>query len=359
MPSSIDLQRATEQVCQDADVPGIVVAVARGDAAPDHVVVGVDAHGRPLEAESLFPVASITKLATALTVLRVVEQGTIGLDDALGDHLPEAAAAQPGVTVRLLLCHTSGLPSEIPDAWAPYAPGLDWPMLARAALRVPLDAPPATRVAYSSVGYPLLALLMERRTGRPFAEVLQEQVLAPLGIEASFGHEPPRHTATVADIGGPEIDPALEPFNSAFWHSIADPAGGLVTTAGGAIALVRAFRGIPAGFLAPATGAEARRDQTGGLGGGLVGVVEWPHCPWGLGPMLHNPAPPPFTPALAGPGAFGHTGYSIGYVWASPVHDLAWAVFGTRTYNSGWPVHHGPIIEAAVLNGSAMTPPSS
>jgi len=72
----------------------------------------------------------------------------------------------------------------------------------------------------------------------------------------------------------------LETFNSPYWRSLATPSGGLVATPAGALALVRAFRGQPAGFLRPATLAAAVRDQTGGLGGGIIVCsLEWPACP--------------------------------------------------------------------------------
>lgn len=65
--------------------------------------------GRPTEARTVFEIGSITKQFTAAAILRLVEQGWIGLDDAIGDHLPALASRAPGVTIRHLLNHTSGL----------------------------------------------------------------------------------------------------------------------------------------------------------------------------------------------------------------------------------------------------------
>lgn len=347
--SSTRLRAILEQIRQDADVPGITVAVARGDQRVELTCVGADAKGRSLEPDSLFPVASITKLATALAVLRLVDQGQLSLDDPLSIHLPDAAAAQPAVTVRRLLCHTSGLPGEFPDEWAPYGPGTDWPALAQAALRTVPEVPPGTRVGYSGVGYLLLGLLVERRTGVPIADAFHQLVFAPLRMDACFGAEPPRAPVVIADVAGPEQGTELEPFNSAYWRSVPDPTAGLLTTASGVTTLASAFQGTPHAFLRPETSREATRDQTGGRPGGLFGPLKWDQCPWGLGPMLHNPAPPSFTPALGGPGSFGHTGYSTGYVWVTPNDDVTWAVLGARTYDNGWPITHGPIIESAVL----------
>lgn len=349
VPATSDLWNAAKRVMELGELPGIVVAVARGDGDSEHVVLGTDARGRPLAADSLFPVASITKLATALAILRLVERGALALADLLDRHLPAAAAAEPGVTVRTLLCHVSGVTSEAMDEEAPYGPDLTWDKLSAAALRAPIEMPPRSRVAYTGAGYVLLGILIERAVSASITTAVHELVLDPLGIEAYFGEEPPRAPVAIGGIGGPTSGTEIEEFNSAHWRSIPDPGGSLLTTAAGAIALCRAFRGLPDGFISSQMCAEATRDQTGGLSGGLIGIAEWPLCPWGLGPMLHNPSPQPLPPASGGPGSFGHTGYSLGYVWSSPAHDVTWTVFGPRTYDNGWPISHGPLIDAAVL----------
>lgn len=123
---------------------------------PEHVAVAVvgpdgviDQHGsvdRPLRW------ASLTKLCTALTVLTLVEQGYLALDDPAG---PDDA------TVRHLLAHTSGLPFE------EGAPG---------------GAVGRTRI-YSNLGFELLGELTEDVVGRDFDQVLRRQVLAPLEMD--------------------------------------------------------------------------------------------------------------------------------------------------------------------------------
>ncbi len=108
-----NVRNAVEEVLRAAQVPGMVLAVARGDRPAEFLAIGEDALGRPLAHDTLFPVASITKLATALAVLRLAEEGALTLDDQLSEHLPEALAAQHGVTIRALLCHTGGLQASL------------------------------------------------------------------------------------------------------------------------------------------------------------------------------------------------------------------------------------------------------
>ncbi len=303
------------QVAEGA-AAGFVVAVARGDGPVAALAVGVDDAGRPLAPDTLFPFASITKLATALAVLRLADDGALDVADPLARHLPDAAAARAGITLRQLLCHTAGLPYELPGDLAPDT--LPWPARAEAAQRTPPVEPPGTLVRYSNVGYALLALVVERATGRPFPAALAELVLTPLGMGATFGVAPPRPRARIA---------GADWYNAPGWPLLADPASCLVGTAADALALVRAFR--PGILLRPETCAAATRDQTGGLA--MAAGSFWPRAPWGLGPGLQHYLPPfMFVPPAAGPAAYAHGGTAGGLAWADPDADIAAAILSTR-----------------------------
>jgi beta-lactamase class C len=346
---SDSVRAAVEGAMRGGQVPGLVVAIAQGERPAEYLAVGADVLGHPLEHDSLFPVASITKMATALAILRLVDRGLLDLDDPLGRHLPRAAAAQPQVTLRKLLCHTSGLPLDVSPEAAPYERGLDWPTLANACLSTPLEAAPDTRVQYSNVGYGLLAQVVERAAGTSFAEALAGLVLEPLGIEGYLGGELPRRPAALADVRGEHRGGELEPFNSAFYRELALPWAGLVTTVDGALAIVRALAGRPADFLSEALRAEATRSQTGDLPGGFAEPLLWPRCPWGLGPEVRGDKTPHWVPEAAGPDSFGHSGASGTLAWYAPAHDLGWALFGARTADNGWLLRRGAAISAAVL----------
>ncbi len=346
---STAVQRAVEAAMEGGQVPGMVLAVARGDHPVEYLATGVDGLGRPIARDSLFPIASITKLATALAVLRLADAGELGIDETLEQHLPGAASAQPGVTLRALLCHSSGLPLDLASSAVPYALGLDWPTLGMACMLTALEAPPQTRVQYSNVGYGLLALVVEQRSGSPFAEALAQLVLDPLGVEAYLGHEPPRAPAAVADVRGGHSGGELEPFNSLFWRSLAFPWGGLVSTVDGALGILRAFLGRPADFLRPETRAEAMRSHTGALSGGFVKPLLWSPCPWGLGLDIRGEKDPHWAPAEAGTDSCGHSGASGALAWAAPGADVAWVILGARTADNGWLLRRAPAIGAAIL----------
>lgn len=341
---------AAETLVASGRVPGVVVAVAVDYQRPEVFAAGADADGRPLVPNDLFPVASITKLATALAVLRLADRGLIDLDDPV-DQFLKRIEPHPGVTVRRLLCHTAGFAIDLNAGEAPYEPGLTWEDLAQACLQAKLHHPPGSEVLYSNIGYGLLALVVEARASARFGDALRDLVLTPLGIEGYLGVEPPRAPARIADMRGRHRATPLEPFNSSFWRSLALPWAGLVTTAAGALALVRAFRGHPPGFLSPPLRAAAITNQTGDLSGGFIEPLRWSPCPWGLGPEVRGVKEPHWIPDIAGPDSFGHTGAAGCLAWAAPGAGVAWAILGARTADNGWLLRHSGTISAAVAGG--------
>ncbi len=342
------VRAAAETLVASGRIPGVVVAVATDRQKPEAFAAGVDADGRALVVDDLFPVASITKLATALAVLRLVDRGLIDLDDPV-DRWLRRAEPHPDVTIRRLLCHTAGFSIDLHAGDAPYEPGLTWETLAQACLRAKLHHPPGSEVLYSNIGYGLLALVVEARAGARFRDALHNLVLAPLDIEGYLGVEPPRAPARIADVRGRHRATPLEPFNSSFWRSLALPWAGLVTTAAGALALVRAFCGHPPEFLSPPLRTVAVANQTDDLPGGFIEPLRWVSCPWGLGPEVRGTKEPHWIPGSAGPDSFGHTGASGCLAWAAPGAGVAWAILGARTADNGWLLRHSGAISDVIV----------
>ncbi len=344
----VTLQPTIEEAIETFDIPGFAILAARSGQPVERLFVGTDAAGTPLNDESIFPISSVGKLAVALAVLRLADAGQVALDDPLSDYLPDAAAAQAGVTLRTLLTHTNGLPFNYAEETTPYTPDLTWPTIVEACLHTALETPPGTRVAYSEVDYILLAVIVERLTGQRFGAALNALVFEPLACEAYRGDEPPRSPVRIAGVSGQYSGTPLEAYNSAFHRALANPSDSMLATADGTLRLVRAFQGWPAGFLRAETRAEATRNQVGDLGGGFIGFLEWSHCPWGLGPELYGAKTPHWAPAAAGADSFGHAGASGCMAWVAPADGIAWTIHGTR-HIANWLVERGPIIGEAIL----------
>jgi D-alanyl-D-alanine carboxypeptidase len=133
-----------------------------------------------------YRIASISKVLTSVVVLKLVEQGRLGIDQVVGWDLAAAVGATPtdprlaGITVRRLLSHTSGL--GIGDTLTFGAVVPSCPSAAQRLLSGPLAYDPGTGYIYANLGYCLLGLLVQQVTGRPYTDVVQDVVLAPLGI---------------------------------------------------------------------------------------------------------------------------------------------------------------------------------
>ncbi|MCQ4199350.1 beta-lactamase family protein [Streptomyces coelicoflavus] len=160
--------------------PSLVAAVVRGGQTVWHGArTSVDGHG-PDETVQ-YRIGSITKTFTAVLVLRLRDEGVLDLGDPLEKHLPGTKAGE--VTIAELLAHSGGLAAESPAPWWERTPGSLRPQLADVLGEQPLLHPVGRRHHYSNPGYTLLGALVEKLRGAPWEEVLQREVLDPLGLE--------------------------------------------------------------------------------------------------------------------------------------------------------------------------------
>jgi CubicO group peptidase (beta-lactamase class C family) len=140
--------------------------------------------GPPTDAP--FPVGSITKTFTAAAIQRLELAGTLSLSDPVSRFVPELAEGDR-ITIEDLLLHRSG----VTDYYT--APGFQEvrtePMpldaFARWISAFPLDHPPGSSSGYSNSGYNLLALIVERAAGVPYAAVLRDTLFRPLGMSSA------------------------------------------------------------------------------------------------------------------------------------------------------------------------------
>lgn len=157
----------------------------------------------PVEAASLFRIASISKPFTGVAVLQLVEQGKLSLDAHVVDLLPHRAVVPPGgqadprwkqITVRHCLQHTGGWdrdksfdpmfrPRQIAAATTTPAPA-SADAIIKFMLGQPLDFDPGTRYAYSNFGYCLLGRVIEQLTNKSYEQFVKDSVFTPCGIKA-------------------------------------------------------------------------------------------------------------------------------------------------------------------------------
>lgn len=131
---------------------------------------------------TMFRVASITKMATALVMLLLAQEGAFSLDDAVALLLPDGTCepALVGVTIRQLLCHTSGL-RDVPA----YDSALRQAQSFHEVLRAP-GVRGSCDMVYCNLGFGLLGCVMEQVTGQPLEQIFQQRLFHPLGMEATL-----------------------------------------------------------------------------------------------------------------------------------------------------------------------------
>lgn len=144
---------------------------------------------KPLSASSLYRLASVSKTMTASAVLSLVDAGKLGLDDTVRRFLP--SFPYPGITIRHLLQHSSGLPEYIFGVGDYWKGRTQW-MTNRDVLQWIVDTHPAlafpegTGWEYCNTGYALLPLIIEAVTGESYASYLRRAVLVPAGMTNTF-----------------------------------------------------------------------------------------------------------------------------------------------------------------------------
>jgi uncharacterized protein YbbC (DUF1343 family) len=168
------------------ELPGAVVLAGRRDRIVFRRAYGSRAvlpSREPMTVDTVFDVASLTKpVATATSVLILVERGRIALGDPVVKYIPEFApdgGDREKVTVEQLLTQRAGL---APDDPIDLYTGTPEEIFARK-YRQPLESPPGTRFRYSDVGYEVLGDLVRRVSGLPLDEFSEREIFRPLGMK--------------------------------------------------------------------------------------------------------------------------------------------------------------------------------
>lgn len=176
----------------DAHIPGIVYGIVADGRLVHVATFGVQdiESARPVTADTLFRVASMTKAFTALTVLKLRDDGLVRLEAPAAEYVPEMRSWKyptddsPTVRVRDLLNHTGGFVTD--DPWGDRQTSLpedEFTQLLRDG--VPFTSVPGSRFEYSNLGYAILGRIISNVSGQPYAATITRKLLQPLGMNAS------------------------------------------------------------------------------------------------------------------------------------------------------------------------------
>ena len=226
-------------------VGGSAVLVRRGEIVARHHYGYADRAGsRKVNDRTIYHWASVTKTLTAVALLQLRDRGLLTLDDSVTRWVPELRAvhgptgAVDGITLRMLLTHSSGLqnptwPWSGGEPWEPFEPR-SWSQLVAMMPYQRLHFRPGSRYGYSNPGYIYLARVIEELAGDAWAVYVQKNLWAPLGMSRSYVGATPYHLAadrshgyrvtgdSVADLGA-DFDPGITIPNSG-WNAPVDDA---------------------------------------------------------------------------------------------------------------------------------------
>lgn len=331
----------------DTVTPSAQLVIRHNGAMVHDVAMGFldpEAKTRPANTETLFDLASLTKLFTTTAFMILVEQGKISVDDPVRSVLPEfngvrpiqpyenpldwdktvSVTDQPGmvdagrVTFRHLLAHNSGLP-----AWRAFKDQPDSESAIQLALGTFFSYPTGERVVYSDVGLILLGLGMSRLIEGPLDEAIYQYVTKPLVLRAHF--QPAAPLPSPQNIAPTEFCKwrgrriVGEVHDESAWRlgGVAGHAG-MFAHARDVAAFGQSF--LDAALLHRETIAEMTRVQ-----------AEFDDTRRGLGFALWSPDPEassnPFSPST-----FGHTGFTGTCLWIDPERDLVIAFLTNDVY---------------------------
>jgi CubicO group peptidase (beta-lactamase class C family) len=144
--------------------------------------------GVPVEPDMIFRIGSVTKQFTAVAVLMLAEQGKLSLTDEITKFLPDYPTQGHKITVEHLLTHTSGVKSytELPEFGQQMRKDLSLKELIDTFKDKPMDFAPGEGWHYSNSGFVLLGAVIEKASGQTYADFVEKNIFAPLGMTHSF-----------------------------------------------------------------------------------------------------------------------------------------------------------------------------
>lgn len=316
------------------ETPGVVCAVGQHGRVVHRAVYGQRAINPVPERmtwDTVFDMASLTKpLITAPCIMQLWEKGQIELDVPVSTYVPEFAAnGKAGITIRHLLTHYSGLPSDLDltEPWQGHDQARSRTMNARP------DQPAGRKFIYSDINYLALGFVLEKLTGQPLEVYATQNILRPMGLGHSCFRPDasllPRIAPTQADTDGHMLrgivhDPTARRMGGVAGHA------GLFSNADDICRFAQALLDRRAGR--PGTPFPLRQDT-------LVlmttprqpaGSTELRGLGWDIATHYSSARGDGFPV-----GSFGHTGFTGTSLWIDPQSDSYVLILTNRVHPDG------------------------
>jgi CubicO group peptidase (beta-lactamase class C family) len=343
------VERYIHRIIEQGRVSAAGMAIAI-EGEPVYSYLAGDARpGTPASGETLWPMASISKLYTASMIVSLLEEGLLTLGTKVCEILPDFTGdGRERITLRHLLTHTAGLSYEPKNLAELFQANADWVAQLAHGYTDPLLFPPGAGQEYSDTGIGLAALMAVTVTGTPFEELIRSRVLEPANLTQTFMPPPeselPR-VAQVAKVLGEGTDWAH--YNSAYGARTAHPAYGTVASLGDALKFMLLFDPFGKQRIHSATALAAMTSDQAHAYSLFFTPRETdvrPIANWGLGFILKDRSA---DSGLASPESFGHEGASGCVIWCDPRQRVSLA-FVSNSHLLGGMDEWTTRIEAAI-----------
>jgi CubicO group peptidase (beta-lactamase class C family) len=182
--------------------------------------------GVPVEPSTNFRLASVTKQFTATSVLMLVEQGKLALDDSIRKYFPEFPDFANDITIRNMLQHTSGIEDYEPIYGDPFPEQiLDRGVVEIIASTESTYFPPGTEYRYSNSAYAILAVLVEDLSGMSFPAFLEENIFEPVGMTNTVAYRKGETIVPNRSLGYTVTDEKIEFSDQSAWSAVLGDGG--------------------------------------------------------------------------------------------------------------------------------------
>jgi CubicO group peptidase (beta-lactamase class C family) len=320
------------------ELMGASLQVSRNGFALNPVCFGrrqLDPNGKPVTADTIFLVASVTKPIVVAAAMQLVEQGKLSLDDQVAEFVPEfAQKGKEDVKIRHLMTHTSGLPDMLEENLSLRAEHAPLDVFVDRICAVDLLFAPGTSISYQSCGIAMLGEVVKRVEGISISAYLSRFIFNPLGLtNTALGVAKRSENESDVRIRGGEFEYGGREakswnWNSDYWRGLGAPWGGLLTTVEEMSVLCRVFTngGLvgDAQVVSAATAESMTKDQTSFMP--ELGDSEKLSRKWGLGWRIRDRGSSLFGD-LSSDETFGHEGATGTVVWMDPKTDLSCVFF--------------------------------
>jgi uncharacterized protein YbbC (DUF1343 family)/CubicO group peptidase (beta-lactamase class C family) len=369
------IDAAIDGAIERKEVPGAVVLIGRRGK-----IAYVRAAGRraiepglePMTRDTVFDMASLTKpIATASSMMVLVEEGKVRLGDRLARSMPEFANKGKGaITIEQLLRHRAGLIPDNPLADFKDGPETAWKRIAE----LSLVSRPGERFSYSDVGYLILGKLVERTSGQDLSVFARERIFEPL--EMTDAHFRPLNSSVPASVPVERIAPTerAAPKGPMLRGAVHDPrsrALGGVAGHAGLFASADDLAIFAQMLLNGGVGPNGRRVLSPLAVRAMIDAATTPAGQRrGLGWDIETGYSTP-RGALFGSASFGHTGFTGTSLWIDPETETFVIILASRLHPDG----HAPsptafranvatlaaaaIIDAPSRPAATSTPPAA